>query len=156
MIDFIQTLPQTSSLPGTLTVTNPKVGLLAGAFDLIHPGYIKLLKDAKRVCDYLIIALQDDPSIDRPKTKQKPIFSKEERADILMSIRYVDEVRFYQTEADLQLLLIEIKPDIRILGIDYLRDGVKITGKGLAPLYYHHRDYKWSTSIVRQMIKEAK
>jgi glycerol-3-phosphate cytidylyltransferase len=134
--------------------TDLKVGLIAGAFDIIHPGYIELFKDAKKVCSYLIIALQDDPSIDRPKTKNKPIFTQQERSDILMSIRYVDEVRFYQTEEELVGLILEIKPDIRILGIDYLDK--KITGKNLAPIYYHQRTYLWSTSIVREKIKEAK
>jgi glycerol-3-phosphate cytidylyltransferase len=130
----------------------PTVGLIAGSFDLIHPGYIHLFRDAKKVCDYLIIALQDDPSIDRPKTKVKPIFTREERLETLMSIRYVDEVRYYETEDDLVTLLLEIKPDIRILGSDYI--GKKITGKGFSKLYYHHRDTDWSTTKLRKLICE--
>lgn len=132
----------------------PRVGLLAGAFDIIHPGYIALFKDAKTVCDYLIVALQDDPSVDRPKTKAKPIFTKEERANILMAIRYIDEVRFYQTEEDLVGLLIEIKPDVRIIGNDYVDK--TITGRGIVPLYFHHRDHPWSVTKVRQLIREEK
>lgn len=131
-----------------------KTGLIAGSFDIIHPGYIHMLKDAKRVCKYLIVALHDDPSIERPKTKVKPIFTKEERLGILMSIKFVDEVRFYQTEGDLVLLLLEIKPDIRIVGSDYIT-GV-VTGKGIAPIYYHVRDTKWSTTLVRKMICDGR
>lgn len=131
-----------------------KVGFTCGSFDLIHPGYIRMLKDAKRVCDYLIVGLHEDPSIERPKTKAKPIFSKEERLEILMAIRYVDEVRFYKTEDELILLLLEIKPDIRIIGSDH-RDDV-ITGKGIVPIYYHIRDHSWSVTRVRKMIQEEK
>lgn len=129
-----------------------KVGFTCGSFDIIHPGYIRLLKDAKRVCDYLIVGLHEDPSAERPKTKAKPIFSREERLEILMAIRYVDEVRFYKNEDELILLLLEIKPDIRIIGSDYSEEFV--TGKGITPLYYHARDHNWSVTKVRRMIQE--
>jgi glycerol-3-phosphate cytidylyltransferase len=131
-----------------------KVGLIAGSFDIIHPGYIRLFKDAKKVCSYLIIALQEDPSIERPKTKTKPIFTKEERLEILMSIRYIDDVRFYKTENDLVLMLLEIEPDIRIIGSDYAQ-GV-ITGRSISPLYFHARDHEWSMTKVRKLICEEK
>lgn len=127
-----------------------KVGLIAGSFDLIHPGYIRLFKDAKRVCEYLIIALQDDPSIERPKSKTKPIFTKEERLEILMSIKYVDEVRYYNNEDDLILVLLDVKPDVRIVGSDY-RDKF-ITGKGMTQLYYSIREHEWSETKAKRMI----
>lgn len=131
-----------------------KVGIVTGAFDIIHPGYIRLFKDAKRVCSYLIVALHVDPSIERPKTKYKPVFSKEERLEILMSIRYVDEVRFYNTEDELVLLLMEIKPDVRIMGTDYC--GGRITGHNISTIYYHRRTHNWSETRVRKLIKEEK
>ena len=132
-----------------------KVGLTAGAFDIIHPGYIRLFRDAKKVCEYLIVALHEDPSLERPKTKAKPIFSPEERLEILMSIRYVDEVRRYRTENELVALLLEIRPDIRILGTDYVTQGV-ITSRGMCPIYYHHRDHNWSETLVRKLLREEK
>lgn len=132
--------------------TEIKVGLIAGSFDIIHPGYIRLFKDAKTVCDYLVIALQDDPHAERPKTKCKPIFTKEERLEILMSLRYVDDVRYYQTENDLVELILRVKPDIRILGNDYVDRS--ITGKMGIPVYYHNRKTGWSMTKVRKMIKE--
>ena len=131
-----------------------KVGFTCGSFDIIHPGYIRMLKDAKRVCDYLIVGLHEYPSVQRPKTKAKPIFSKEERLEILMAIKYVDEVRFYKTEDELILLLLEIKPNIRIIGSDYRED--VITGKGMVPIYYHIRDHNWSVTRVRKLICEEK
>ena len=132
-----------------------KVGLTAGAFDIIHPGYIRLFRDAKKVCEYLIVALHEDPSLERPKTKYKPIFSPEERLEILMSIRYVDEVRRYRTENDLVLLIVDIKPDVRIIGTDYIEKKL-FTGKGITPLYYHHRDHNWSETLVRKLLREEK
>jgi bifunctional ADP-heptose synthase (sugar kinase/adenylyltransferase) len=71
-----------------------------------------------------------------------------------MSIRYVDEVRYYNTENDLMLLLLEIKPDVRIIGSDYMNE--VITGKGLAPIFFHPRDHGWSVTRIRRMIKEEK
>ena len=128
-----------------------KVGLVAGAFDLIHPGYIQLLKDAKRVCDWLIVALHEDPSLERPNQKFAPVFSREERADILMAIRYVDEVRYYRTEDELAGLILEIRPDIRILGDDYI-GAAHVTGRINIPIYYHQRTSDWSNTRVRQLI----
>lgn len=130
-----------------------RVGLIAGTFEIIHPGVVRLLKDAKKVCDYLIVAVQDDPSIERPKIKFKPVFTKEERAEVLMSLRYVDECRFYNTEDDLVLMLLELKPDIRILGSDYAQK--TITGRSMAPIYYHLRDHGWSNTKVRMAIYKS-
>jgi glycerol-3-phosphate cytidylyltransferase len=131
-----------------------KIGIVAGSFDIIHPGYIRLFKDAKKVCDYLIVALQEDPAVERPKTKFHPIFTREERLEILMAIKYVDEVRYYETENDLIMLFLDIKPDIRILGNDYLDE--HITGKGMVPIYFHARETGWSVTKVRKMICEKK
>ena len=135
----------------------PKVGLIAGAFDLIHPGYIRLFKSAKRVCTYLIIALQEDPSFERPLAKYKPVLSKEERLEILMAIRYVDEVRYYKTERDLIDMILELKPDVRILGDDYLPTKFlrkKITGKVGVPIYFVKRDHEWSNTRLVNLICE--
>jgi glycerol-3-phosphate cytidylyltransferase len=131
-----------------------KIGIVAGSFDIIHPGYIRLFKDAKKVCDYLIVALQEDPAVERPKEKFHPIFTREERLEILMSIKYVDEVRYYETENDLVMLFLDIKPDIRIIGNDYVNK--RITGKGMVPLYFHTRETGWSVTRVRKLIQEEK
>ena len=78
-----------------------KIGLVAGNFDVIHPGYVKMFEDAKEnTCNYLVVALQSDPTIDRPE-KSKPVQTVEEREYILKSIRYVDEVVHYNTEEEL-------------------------------------------------------
>ena len=84
-----------------MTITK---GFTCGAFDLLHTGHALMLKECKEYCDYLIVGLQRDPTIDRPE-KNKPVQSYEERDIMLKSIRWVDEVVYYDTEDDLELLL---------------------------------------------------
>ena len=126
-------------------------GLVAGCFDLIHPGYIKMFQDAKTVCNHLIVALQEDSSIER-EGKFKPVHSVEERKLILNSIKYVDEIIVYKTEEDLENLLNDLRPDYRILGTDYLSK--KITGENIdgIRIHYHTRDHNWSYSNLRKKI----
>ena len=115
-------------------------GVIAGNFDVIHPGYVRFFRDAKEnACDYLIIALHVDPTIERP-SKAKPILSAEERAEVLLSLSDVDEVAYYNTEAELLQLLRDINPNIRILGSDY--QNKSFTGDSLSiPVYFHHRNH---------------
>jgi glycerol-3-phosphate cytidylyltransferase len=130
---------------------NLRRGLIAGSFDLIHPGYIRMFQDAKTVCDYLIVALQDDPTIDRPQ-KNRPVQTKEERQCILQSIKYIDEVVFYSTEQELNGLLRDIKHDIRILGSEYKNTQHNGWELGI-PVHYHTRDHAWSCSALKEKIK---
>ena len=86
-----------------------KIGFIAGSFDLIHPGYIRMFKESKEVCNYLIVALQDDPTIDRPH-KMKPVQTWEERKEVIEAIKYVDEIfTFNDTDGTVCQLLKIIK-----------------------------------------------
>jgi glycerol-3-phosphate cytidylyltransferase len=126
------------------------VGFTCSSFDLIHPGHILMLKDCKNVCDYLIVGLQTDPTIDRI-TKNKPIQTLEERKIMIESLKYVDEVRIYSTEDQLVELIKDVNPDIRIIGSDW--EGKQITGGELnIPLYIHKRDHNWSSTNLRKRI----
>lgn len=130
-----------------------KKGLVAGNFDVIHPGYVKLFEDAKlNACDWLIVALQGDPTIERPH-KCKPVQSVEEREYILKSIKYVDEVIHYNTEAELLEILKNYVYDIRILGSDYKNNN--FTGKSLnKAVYFHERDHEYSLTDLKKRITE--
>ena len=130
-----------------------KKGIVAGNFDVLHPGYIKLFEDAKNnACDYLIVALQDDPTIERPH-KCKPVQTVEEREYILKSIRYVDEIVHYSTEDDLLDLLKNINYDIRIIGSDYKNSN--FTGKLLnKEIYFHDRNHEYSLTDLKKKITE--
>ena len=141
--------------------TNPKnsskgksVGFTCSCFDLLHAGHILMLEDAKNQCDYLIVGLQTDPTIDRPDTKNKPIQSLEERLIQLQAVRYVDEIRIYSTESDLRDMLCEIWPNVRILGSDYITKD-NFTGCSYdIPIHYHERNHSYSSSKLRKKLRE--
>ena len=80
---------------------NQKIGITCSCFDMLHAGHIKMLEEAKTQCNYLIAALQTDPTIDRPE-KNKPIQSLVERYIQLMGCKFVDEIVPYQTEKELE------------------------------------------------------
>ena len=133
-------------------MTNKKlrIGFTCSSFDLLHPGHIVMLKDCKNVCDYLIVGLQTDPTIDR-KNKNKPVQTFEEREIMINSIKHVDEVVKYETESDLYDLMVRLNPDVRILGTDW--KDKEYTGHNLdIEIYWHNRDHDWSTSSLRNRI----
>lgn len=135
-----------------------KVGFTAGAFDLCHAGHMLVFKEAKGVCGYLIVALQEDPSHTpsdyRGKKKNKPIMSLEERRIILESVKYVDEIVVYNSEQELYDLLVTLKPDIRIIGADW--KGKEYTGHDLPiEMYFNSRGHNFSTTALRERIYEA-
>lgn len=110
-------------------------GIVFGVFDLLHIGHLNLLKKAKRRCDYLIVGLQVDPSIER-KDKNKPIETVFERMAKLESLDYVNKVVVYQTEVDLVNILEYYKPEVRFLGSDYALGMKKITGESIVPIEF--------------------
>jgi len=130
-----------------------KTGIIAGNFDVIHPGYMKMFKECKEHCDKFIVFLHSDPTIERPE-KIKPILSLEERREILMGIRYIDGVATYKTEEDLYNLLTFINPHIRFLGSDY--KGKSFTGDDLSiPIYWIGRNHGWSTTKFKTLIAQS-
>lgn len=128
-------------------------GFTAGAMDLLHAGHVLMLKEAKEQCDYLIVALHTDPSIERT-WKNKPIESLEERKIRLEGCKYVDEIVVYNTEAELVDLLIKMNPDVRFLGEE--KKGQKVTGDELPiKIIYNSRKHNYSSSNLRERIKNA-
>ena len=129
-----------------------KIGFTCSCFDLLHCGHCIMLEDCKTQCDILIIGLQTDPTLDR-KDKNKPIQDYEERMIMIKSIKYVDEVIEYSTEAELYEILKLLNPDVRIIGTDW--KGKKYTGHDLPiKMYWHVRDHDWSTSGLRKRVYE--
>ena len=123
-----------------------------GNFDVIHPGYMYTFETAKCHCDYLIIFLHDNPRLTK-HDKYEPVVPLYERYKVLIGIRYIDEVVTYQTEDDLYNLIKFYKPDIRILGDDYI--GRSFTGDDLPPkVIYTTRSHGWSTTKIKNLITE--
>ena len=132
---------------------NKTIGITFGSFDLCHYGHVLMFEECKQYCDYLIVGVQSDPSIDRPE-KNSPIQSHQERLALVSSIKFVDEVRSYTTENSLIDLLKEINPDVRILGADHKEK--KFTGHELdIKCIFNSRDHGYSTSELRRRIYKA-
>jgi glycerol-3-phosphate cytidylyltransferase len=134
-----------------------KIGITFSQFDLLHAGHIAMLSEAKNHCDYLIAGLQNNASWDRPE-KNAPIQSIVERQIQLAATRYVDEVVVYNTESDLEDILLALPIDVRVLGIEY-RDK-EFTGRDICiardiELVYNKRDHSFSSSSLRKRIAEA-
>jgi len=135
-----------------------KIGITFSTFDLLHAGHVAMLAEARNHCDYLIAALQTDPTIDRPNTKNKPVQSIVERQIQLAATRYVDEIVVYQTEKDLEDIMLTLPINVRILGVEYL--GKEFTGKEICQqrnieLIYNSRDHSFSSSSLRKRVAES-
>ena len=129
-----------------------KIGFTCGAFDLLHAGHIVMLKEARQNCDYLIVGLQTDPSIDRQE-KNQPVQSVYERYMQLQAVKYVDEIITYDTEQSLIDLLESTDIHLRFVGEDYVeRD---FTGKGLHEIYYTNRQHSFSSSGLRRKVSQS-
>jgi glycerol-3-phosphate cytidylyltransferase len=134
-----------------------KIGFTCSTFDLLHAGHIAMLREARDQCDYLICAIQTDPTIDRPE-KNKPVQTLVERWTQLQGVKYVDEIIPYQTEQDLEDILKLFRIDVRIIGEEY-KDG-KFTGRATCAargieIYFNKRDHRFSSTDLRKRVNEA-
>jgi glycerol-3-phosphate cytidylyltransferase len=129
------------------------IGFTCSTFDLFHAGHIMMLKEAKEQCEYLIVGLQTDPTLDRA-SKNKPVQGVFERYVQLKACVYVDEVVVYATEKELRDILLSYKIDVRILGEEY--QGKDFTGHDIPmKFYFNQRRHSFSTSELRQRVMEA-
>ena len=131
-------------------------GFTCGAFDLLHAGHVVMLKEAKQNCDYLIVGLQTDPSIDRPE-KNAPVQTVVERYTQLNGIRYVDEIIPYNSEKDLEDILTMYTIHVRILGEEYKDKtftGRATCAKRGIELYFNKRDHRFSSSDLRERVTQ--
>ena len=134
-----------------------KIGFTCSTFDLLHAGHITMLEEAKHHCDYLIVGLQNDPTLDRPE-KNAPVQSIVERQIQLAAVKYVDEIVIYNTEQDLVDLLLTLPIDVRVLGEEYKNKD--FTGKDIAKqrgskIIYNGRDHSFSSTSLRKRVASA-
>jgi glycerol-3-phosphate cytidylyltransferase len=141
----------------TNKVNAKRIGITFSTFDLFHAGHVVMLEDAKRQCDYLIAAIQLDPTLDRV-TKNKPVQSIIERQIQVSACRYVDEIIVYSTEKEVEDILMALPIDVRILGEEYKSSeftGKEICQKRGIEFYFNKRDHFFSSSDLRQRVYEA-
>lgn len=134
-----------------------KIGITASTFDLLHAGHIEMLREARAQCDYLICALQIDPSVDRSE-KNAPVQTIVERYTQLQAVRFVDEIVPYLHETDLEDILEMRQIHVRILGEEYRE--TDFTGRDICKrrdidLYFNKRDHRFSSSGLRRRVKDA-
>lgn len=130
------------------------VGITCSTFDLLHTGHILMLEECKKYCDYLICALQNDPTIDR-ETKNKPVQSLVERFIQVDAVKYVDKIIPYNTESELEEIFKSLDIDVRIIGSDYFNK--EFTAKQICidrgiKIVYNKRDHDYSTTSLRKKI----
>jgi len=128
------------------------VGFTCSTFDLLHAGHILMLAEAKTICDYLIVGVQSDPTIDRPDTKNKPVQSVVERYVQLSAVKFIDQIVVYDTEKDLEDLLMFLPISVRIIGEEY--KDKEFTGKQICEdrgikIWYNSRNHRFSSSELR-------
>ena len=131
------------------------IGFTCSTFDLLHAGHILMLAEAKSICDHLIVGLQIDPSLDRPEVKNKPIQSVVERFVQLSAVKFVDEIIVYQTEKDLEDMLMFLPISLRIIGEEY--KDKEFTGKQICEdrgirIYFNQRKHSFSTTELRKRV----
>ncbi len=130
------------------------IGITCSTFDLLHAGHIIMLEECKKYCDYLICALQVDPSVDRPE-KNKPIQSLVERYIQLDAVQYVDKIIPYNNEEELKTIFSSLDIDVRIIGEEYKDQNFTakdICMKRNIRFVYNKRDHDFSTSSLRKRI----
>lgn len=135
-----------------------KIGITCSAFDLLHTGHIVMLQEAKTVCDYLICALQVDPSKTR-KNKNTPSQTIVERQIQLSAVKYVDEIIVYETEEDLENIFASLKIDIRIIGEEYKQKNFTakdICKKRNIKIYYNDRKHNFSSTNLKKFIRKQR
>lgn len=135
------------------TMIGKPVGFTCSTFDLLHAGHILMLAECKQICDYLIVGVQSDPTIDRPGTKNKPVQSIVERYVQLSAVKFVDEIIVYNTEKDLEDMLMFLPISVRIIGEEY--KDKDFTGKQICEergikVWYNSRSHRFSSSELRQ------
>lgn len=134
-------------------MTGRPVGFTCSTFDLLHAGHILMLAECKQICDYLIVGVQSDPTIDRPGVKNKPVQSIVERYVQLSAVKFVDEIIVYNTEKDLEDMLMFLPISVRIIGEEY--KDKDFTGKQICDergikIWYNSRSHRFSSSELRQ------
>lgn len=134
-------------------MTGKPVGFTCSTFDLLHAGHILMLAECKQVCDYLIVGVQSDPTIDRPETKNKPVQSIVERYVQLSAVKFVDQIIVYNTEKDLEDMLMFLPITVRIIGEEY--KDKDFTGKQICEdrgikIWFNSRTHRFSSSELRQ------
>ena len=131
-----------------------KTGFTCGSFDLLHAGHILMLEECKEFCDWLVVGLQTDPTLDRPE-KNQPVQSVFERWTQLEAVKHVDRIIPYDTENDLRQLLLALMPDVRFVSDEYREK--PYTGQSISEIeiHYNKRNHHFSSTQLRERCRDS-
>jgi glycerol-3-phosphate cytidylyltransferase len=132
--------------------STPEIGVITGNFDIIHLGYVRLFKELDDSCNSPFVLLHGDPSIERPD-KHKPLHTIEERIEMIKPHFPFSMATYmvYNTEDELYTLLKSLRPDVRLMGDDYIDK--PYTGDDLGiPIKWVDRSHGWSTTKFKEKI----
>ena len=130
----------------------PEIGVITGNFDIIHLGYVRLFKELDDSCNSPFVLLHDDPSIEH-SDKHKPLHTIEERIEMIKPHFPFSMATYmvYNTEDELYTLLKSLRPDVRLMGDDYIDK--PYTGDDLGiPIKWVDRSHGWSTTKFKEKI----
>jgi D-beta-D-heptose 7-phosphate kinase / D-beta-D-heptose 1-phosphate adenosyltransferase len=100
-----------------------RVGFTNGCFDLLHPGHLHLLEEAREACDRLVVGLNSDPSARRMKGAGRPVQPEAARSAVLASLASVDLVTVFDEDTP-EALIAALRPDLLVKGANYTLDQV--------------------------------
>jgi len=115
---LVLTLPELRERLRELQAAGKKVAFANGHFDLIHVGHLRYLRSARAEADALVVAINDDDSVERLKGPGRPVVPAAERAELLAGLEPVDFVVIFQGDSPAPLLA-ELRPDVHCKGTDY-------------------------------------
>ncbi len=100
-----------------------RVGFTNGCFDLLHPGHVSILAQARAACDRLIVGLNSDASVKRLKGETRPVQTELSRAAVLAALKDVDAVVIFEEDTPEQVIH-RLRPDVLVKGKDYKVENV--------------------------------
>ena len=122
-----------------------KVGFINGCFDVLHVGHARMLRFAKDKCDFLIVGIDSDSRVKELKGESRPINNQKDRAEMLLEMECVDDVKVFSSSKELTDLIKAINPDIMVVGSDYKNKTV-IGSENAKKLLFFERIEGYSTT----------
>ncbi len=119
----IKGLEEAKKIVSELRSKGKRIVFTNGCFDIIHLGHIRYLNEAKRLGDFLIVAINSDSSVKKIKGEKRPIIDEKARAEIISALEFVDMVIIFSEETPYRLIK-EIQPDILVKGGDWKEEEI--------------------------------
>ncbi len=153
----LKTLKELKAIVKQLKKEKKRIVFTNGCFDLLHPGHIYYLKEAKKRGNILILGLNSDASVRKLKGKGRPLISQKGRVSILSSLDFIDYITIF-SERTPERLIKEIIPDILVKGGDYKKEEVVgskfVESKGGKVIIIPYLKGYSTTNLIKKIVRE--